>query len=73
MGPDMTESWRNLDGTARADLQNQIAVDMRNRYRQGRREYGDTFQGDPIDHAYEEAIDAVFYLAMAKRQRDANG
>ena len=63
------KSWRTLGDAERQAIEEVIAADMKHRYAQGRQEYGDTFQGDPLAHAYEEAIDLVFYLQVAIRRR----
>lgn len=67
----VSESWRSLGSVERADLFLGLVGRMSSRYAQGREEYGDVFQGDPLEHALEEAIDAVFYLMMALRQRES--
>jgi len=34
----------------------------------GRLKYGDIFQGDPLEQAIEETMDALFYLWVARRR-----
>ena len=34
----------------------------------GQREYGATFQGWPLEHAWEEVLDLQFYLAVEMRR-----
>ena len=35
----------------------------------GAKKYGDTFVGDPLDHAWEETLDLLFYLWVTRMQR----
>lgn len=66
----MTEQWRDLSGEQRWEFVHEQSGRMMQRYKVGAIEYGDTFQGDPLDHLEEELMDALFYCWTARRQRD---
>ena len=57
--------WRNNEAIARQVLDT-LPEDLDSRFRIGKDKYGDLFQGDPLDHLYEELLDAIFYCAAAK-------
>lgn len=67
----MLNDWRRLDDDALDDYYAWVAGALRERAALGRRRYGQTFQGDPLDHAVEETLDLLFYLYQMRRQRDA--
>lgn len=45
---------------------------VRVRAAEGRRKHGERFVGDPLDHAEEEALDLLYYINFAKRQRESS-
>ena len=59
--------WRNF---ALGDYWSWLSNNAWDRGWEGRRKHGETFQGNPIDHAIEEGLDLVYYLYAAKRQQD---
>ena len=64
-----SESWRQLDATARLKFVNYVATLTTERQIQGRATYGDVFQGDPLKHLEEELVDGLFYCWEAKKER----
>ena len=67
----MPNDWRRLDDDALDAYYAWVAGAIRDRAQVGRAEYGQTFQGDPLDHAIEEALDILFYLYQMRRRRNA--
>lgn len=65
--------WRFLGdatfGTPRWDFVEWAIRAIDKRVAVGVERYGDEFQGDPLDHAIEEALDLLFYLWVAKRRQ----
>ena len=47
-----------------------VARDMQRRRQFGIQKYGPEFVGDPLEHLYEELLDALFYVYMSKRKMD---
>ena len=41
---------------------------VKGRNRVGHLEHGYTFKGDPLDHAYEELVDGLFYVEWARKK-----
>lgn len=66
------EEWRQLTTSVRDQFMAHVGYTLNKRQQQGRAQYGDVFVGDPLDQAEEELIDALFYIWMVRRQRDAN-
>ncbi len=64
----MRTNWRNLDTETRNTFLEWVYDSNKERNALGRERYGDTFQGDPLEHAIEEALDLLFYLWAAKRR-----
>lgn len=64
------ESWRDLNPDVRRQFLDFVTVAEARRQLQGRAKYGDAFAGDPLDQAMEEMLDGVFYVWMAKREKD---
>ena len=67
------ENWRNLDADARLHILHDINALFNRRVgvkSVGRTQYGDEFQGDPLEQALEEALDLVFYLVMELRKQN---
>ena len=63
-------NWRDLSPPHRANFiqwQFDTAVE---RNKIGEEQYGNTFQGDPLEHLKEELMDALFYCYQAIRERD---
>jgi len=66
------ERWRTLDTDTRLHILHDITAlfDLRVGVESvGRTQYGDEFQGDPLEQALEDALDTVFYIVMALRKR----
>ena len=62
-------AWRNVGQFWRAKHLRKTTNAIRDRLRFGMEEYGDCFQGDPLQHAREEALDMLFYLEVLDAQR----
>ena len=70
----MTEAWRSMKPEDRNEFLDWVAAALNERWELGRERYQSDrlgFQGDPLNQATEEALDQVYYLWVAKRQRDA--
>jgi hypothetical protein len=65
----MTNDWRRLDAQERTAFLKWVVDSLLNRQEAGRKEHGDTFHGNPLDHAIEEQLDAIFYLWEEKRRQ----
>lgn len=63
------KAWRDLGDSDRQDFLTWMVSRAKQRNLQGRKVYGDTFQGDPLDHAIEEALDLLFYLWVERRRQ----
>lgn len=63
--------WRSLEDGDLKEYYTWVNDAIRQRAALGRRHYGRRFQGDPLDHAIEEAFDILFYLYQMRRRRDA--
>lgn len=63
------DDWRTgyNEGPGRTLIE-QIAQDMYRRNSKGRLKYGPDFVGDPLEQAYEEALDLSWYLAVARQR-----
>ncbi len=67
----MAEEWRSLDIPDRLEFHAWVGQKMVEALRRGADSYPEpVFQGDPLDHAIEEAVDLLFYLFYIKRQRE---
>ena len=64
--------WRRLNADDRLEYAQWIVNLVVSRQAAGRKTYGDTFVGDPLQHLSEELIDALFYCFQAQRQRAAS-
>ena len=64
-------NWRDLPVETRYEYEEWCRNQTTERQVLGRETYGDTFQGDPLEHAAEKAFDLPFYIWQAKRQREA--
>lgn len=62
--------WRELSRKEREDIADDIRAAAINKFETGAAEYGDQFQGDPLDHLEGELLDGLFYVAMARRERN---
>jgi len=67
----MPEKWRTLDASDRWAFQEWCRLEMSGRHAKGVAKYHsqDTipaFKGEPLQHAIEEALDLLFYLAMQR-------
>jgi len=65
--------WRQLSHPQRMEIVRMISAAAVRKYEAGAREYGNTFQGDPLQHLEEELLDGLFYVQMAKRERASLG
>lgn len=67
------EGWRRQQLEDKQEYQTWVNYNIQKRWAVGIKRYQSDikgFIGDPIDQAIEECFDALFYLWMAKRQRD---
>ena len=64
------ERWRDVSRAERERFVEHMSGQMLERYETGRRVHGEVFEGSPIDHAVEEAIDLLYYLEMSRRELD---
>lgn len=65
------EAWRDLDEDKRYQMVLSLAKAMLARYEAGAVEHGEYFTDDPLDQLEQELMDGIFYVQMARRQRDA--
>ena len=66
--------WRVVGTMQRVDFADEVIIALKQRAKEGERKYKSSsigFQGDPLQHAWEEALDALFYIWYAKRERDS--
>ena len=67
----MAEEWRSLTDVDHQDFWDWVGMQMLEGRKRGKESYPKpVFQGDPLDHAIEEAVDELFYLRYIQRQRD---
>ena len=67
--PLASDKWREWDlEQCKGWLENRFNQAFE-RYENGRKEYGPTFVGDPLQQMNEELIDAAFYHWTAERER----
>ena len=64
----MYEPWRRLTTGDRDVIMQNILGKMVEKYQAGRKEHGDTFQGDPVQHGMDEAVDTAFYMELIRRK-----
>lgn len=64
---DWKQGFNNGPGTT---LIAQITADLLVRNGKGRTKYGPDFVGDPLEQAYEEALDLVWYLRAEIYRRE---
>lgn len=62
--------WRDLDQMQRARFARILFEKMLYRYEQGAKEHGEKFTDDPLDQLETELLDGLFYVLMAKRERE---
>lgn len=65
--------WRVVGSVQRTDFPYDVHIALKKRAEDGERKYKSSsvgFQGDPLEHAWEEALDALFYIWYAKRERN---
>ena len=63
------ESWKDCSRDIWNVLRRQVGHDLFNREQLGNDTYHsdiEGFKGDPIDHAYKEALDIIFYLSKSR-------
>lgn len=63
--------WRLLNQSQRTEIAGEISMQAMNRYEEGAREHGELFTDDPLDQLETELLDALFYVKMARRQRES--
>ena len=69
--PFTNEGWRSVGPNFRSQHYNWVDYNVRKRTNEGSAEHGDSFSGDPIEHAVEEAVDMLFYLNVARKRNSA--
>lgn len=65
-------NWRenfNNDSVLRQRVDNRIRERLYSAAIKGRAKYGSDFVGDPLEQAFEEACDLMFYLATEIERR----
>ena len=68
----MTERWRHISSEEREDMVARAAAQMHRRWIvDGPARHGYSLQGDPLRHAREEAVDNIFYIEAAQKERTA--
>ena len=65
-------NWRRLTAQGRRNLAREIGERAEHRLLWGMRTYGQSFVGDPVEEAKEEALDLQNYLCWIERQREAH-
>ena len=68
----MMEAWRSMEPGDRQEFLVWAESSLFKRWVLGDERYESCtlgFQGDPLDHAIEEALDLVLYLWIAKRRQ----
>jgi len=66
--------WRtnfNIDSALRNRAEGRIDLRIAEGRVNGLKEYGPDFVGDPLEHAFEEAVDLALYLATELERRAA--
>ena len=62
------DSWRTIDSRERAFYVDDVTNAVRERVQLGHERYGSKFVGDPLEQAWEEALDLLFYLWVQRRK-----
>ena len=62
-------SWRDISMEDRKQFLEEVDIDLGLRQQYGIKTYGNTFIGDPLEHAWQEMLDGLFYIWIAKRER----
>ena len=62
--------WRSLDPETRQKWMADVVRSLQERATLGKLQYGETFQGDPLLHAWNELLDGLLYIWVAMRQRE---
>ena len=69
----MAEDWRSDTDREKEAFINWAGAKMADAMKRGSESYPEpVFQGDPLDHAIEEAVDLLFYLYYIKRREDSH-
>jgi hypothetical protein len=63
-----TQDWRNIDN--RPEFLLWVEKELSSRQAYGEHLFGNLFHGDPLQHAFEELLDALFYLWMARKKME---
>jgi hypothetical protein len=63
------EPWRALPVQTRLEFIRDVVDGITARQSVGHNEHGDTFVGEPLQHAWEEQMDAAFYIWVAARRQ----
>lgn len=64
----MDWSWRNAGPLEREEFYTWVDGQLRARNEEGRKKWGDTFIGSPLDKGIEEVWDLLFYLFYVQRE-----
>mgnify|MGYP001559256004 CR=1 FL=1 len=62
--------WRTVSAEDRDSFLNNVKSSLAHRQREGEVKYGNQFIGDPIQHAWEELLDALFYIWVVQRRHE---
>ena len=66
---DAQVSWRHTEPQERKEFIVAVIEDLAKRQAVGVERFGTEFQGDPIEHAWEELLDGLYYLWKARKER----
>ena len=64
--------WRSMGVGDKSVFLAEVRDSLYKRWEVGREKYRSDihgFQGDPLEHAWEETLDQLFYIYMARRER----
>jgi len=70
------QGWRSLTPKDREGILLDISMLTRSRFGPGsigHQQYGEIFDGDPLEQAIQEQVDSLFYLLMELRRRKRHG
>ena len=63
------EEWRHVP--SRQPFLDDVALALAERQQMGVRRFGTDFHGDPLDHAWQEQLDSLYYIWIAKKERES--
>jgi hypothetical protein len=66
----IVDKWRDQPPELWNDFIAQVTESIVERLNKGRAKYGDSFVGMPLDQAWEEILDLLFYIYMEYRRKE---